>query len=156
MNENQLDGSTNRSTKGFRPADRSTPDNGGALLRSASALAGDEVCNLYGEKLGHITDFVLDMDSGRICYAVMSSGGFLGMGDRLFAIPWTALDLDPDRKRFVVDVGIERLKTAPGFERHNWPNMADEQWASKVRRHFHRLKDGPRPVLYSAPAKQRV
>lgn len=112
-----------------------------ALLLSATTLTGNEICNRYGEKLGHIRDFVLDMDNGRIRYAVMSCGGFLGMGDRLFAIPWSALDLDTEHKRFLLDVGIDRLKAAPGFDKDNWPNMADEQWADKVRYHFRRLRD---------------
>ena len=112
-----------------------------ALLLSATTLTGNEICNRYGEKLGHIRDFVLDMDNGRIRYAVMSCGGFLGMGDRLFAIPWSALDLDTEHKRFLLDVGIDRLKAAPGFDKDNWPNMADEQWAGKVRYHFRRLRD---------------
>lgn len=128
------------------PKDRTALGNG-ALLLSASTLTGDEVCNQYGEKLGHIKDFVLDMDNGRIRYAVMSSGGFLGLGDRLFAIPWDAFDLDTDRKCFMLDVGIDRLKVAPGFDKDNWPDMADEQWAGKVRHHFRRLKDGSKSVL---------
>jgi hypothetical protein len=121
--------------------------NNGALLLSATTLTGDEVCNRYGEKLGHIKDFVLDTDSGSIRYAVMSCGGFLGMGDRLFAIPWNALDLDADRKCFLLDVGIDRLKAAPGFDKDDWPDMADEQWAGKVRYHFRRLKDGSKSML---------
>lgn len=135
------------STMESHPKDRAAVNNG-ALLLSASTLTGDEVCNRYGEKLGHIKDFVLDMDNGRIRYAVMSSGGFLGLGDHLFAIPWGAFDLDTDRKCFMLDVGIDRLKAAPGFDKDNWPDMADEQWAGKVRYHFRRLKDdGSKSVL---------
>jgi len=119
----------------------------GTLLLSATTLVGDDICNRYGEKLGYIKDFMLDMDNGRIRYAVMSCGGFLGMGDRLFAIPWSALDLDTERRCFLLDVGIDRLKAAPGFDKDDWPDMADEQWAGKVRYHFRRLKDGSRPVL---------
>ncbi|WP_376694871.1 PRC-barrel domain-containing protein [Wenzhouxiangella sp. EGI_FJ10305] len=118
-----------------------------ALLLSATTLTGDEVRNRYGEKLGHVKDFVLDMDNGRIRYVVMSFGGFLGMGDRLFAVPWSALDLDAENQCFLLDVGIERLKAAPGFDKDNWPDMADEQWAGKIRYHFRRLKDGSRSAL---------
>jgi hypothetical protein len=73
-----------------------------------------------------------ERDKGRIAYAVLSFGGFLGMGDKLFAIPWNALALDTVEKRFILNVDKERLKGAPGFDKENWPNMADHAWGAKV------------------------
>ncbi|MGY6554369.1 MAG: PRC-barrel domain-containing protein [Wenzhouxiangella sp.] len=107
-----------------------------STLLSARSITGDEVCNLKEEKLGTIQDIMLDVPTGRIRYAVLSSGGFLGMGDRLFAIPWQALHLDSDNKRFKLDIEVERLKKAPGFDKAEWPDMADATWNSSVETYF--------------------
>jgi hypothetical protein len=72
------------------------------------------------------------MNTGQVAYAVLAFGGFLGMGEKLFAVPWQALHLDTVNKRFVLDVEKERLKHAPGFDKHAWPDMDDVQWASQV------------------------
>lgn len=103
-----------------------------AALLSAATITGDEVVNLQEEKLGKLQDIMLDIAEGKIRYAVLSSGGFLGMGDRLFAIPWSAFTLDKVNQRFVLDVDVERLKNAPGFDKDQWPNMADTSWSSTV------------------------
>ena len=104
----------------------------GAALLSSSSITGDDVVNLQDENLGTIHDIVIDTAEGKIRYAVLASGGFLGMGDRLFAIPWRALTQDRENKRFKLDVNAERLKNAPGFDKDNWPNMADSTWNSTV------------------------
>ena len=101
-------------------------------MLSASTITGDDVCNLKDEKLGTIQDIMLDIPNGKIRYAVLSSGGFLGMGDRLFAVPWSALKLDGEHKRFTLDVDVERLKAAPGFNKEEWPDMADSAWSSSI------------------------
>ncbi|MCG6657615.1 PRC-barrel domain-containing protein [Halomonas campisalis] len=108
---------------------------GNALL-SAITIFGDEVCNMQNEKLGKIQDIMLDIVEGKIRYAVLASGGFLGMGDRFFAIPWKALKLDKENKRFVLDVDVEQLKNAPGFDKGQWPNMADATWSSTVESYY--------------------
>lgn len=105
-------------------------------LLSADSINGDEVCNMQDEKLGKIQDIMLDLTEGKIRYAVLSSGGFLGMGDRLFAVPWKALKLDKDNKRFMLNVDAERIKNAPGFDKDNWPNMADPTWNSSVEKYY--------------------
>lgn len=94
-------------------------------VMSAGTLKGDSVENAEGEKLGKIEDFMLDMESGRIRYAVLSFGGIVGIGDKLFAVPPETLSVDTDRKCLVLDVDKERLKDAPGFDKDNWPNFAD-------------------------------
>ncbi|RFF30672.1 PRC-barrel domain-containing protein [Wenzhouxiangella sediminis] len=135
-----------RNMLGAGPAPGPNPESW-PLLLSATTLTGDEVCNRQGERLGYVRDLMLDMDSGRIRYVVMSCGGFLGMGDRLLAIPWTALDLDVENLCFLLDVDIDRIKSAPGFDKDHWPDMADEQWAGKVRYYYRRLKDGSKSLL---------
>ncbi|MGJ7456531.1 PRC-barrel domain-containing protein [Halomonas sp. RA08-2] len=104
----------------------------GAMLLSASTITGDNVYNLQDQELGKIQDVMLDVTEGKIRYAVLASGGFLGMGDRLFAVPWKALKHDEANKRFILDVDAERLKDAPGFDKEQWPNMADTSWNSTV------------------------
>jgi sporulation protein YlmC with PRC-barrel domain len=107
-------------------------DGPGPEVMAADTLAGDEVVNASGESLGEIKDIMIDVPSGRVAYAVLSFGGFLGLGDKLFAIPWQALQLDADNKCFVLNVTKEELKNAPGFDEDQWPSMADPQWAQSV------------------------
>jgi hypothetical protein len=104
----------------------------GPFLMLAETLTGNDVENASDEKLGTIDGIMLDVQRGRIAYAVLSVGGFLGIGDKLFAIPWEALTLDTDNKRFLLDASKDELKAAPGFDKDHWPDMADERWASEV------------------------
>ena len=103
---------------------------------TASALKGDKVVNQQGEDLGKIEEIMIDLDHGRIAYAVLSFGGFLGMGDKLFAIPWQAFAVDTVQKRLVLNADKELLKKAPGFDKDNWPNMADPAWGTKLYGYF--------------------
>lgn len=109
-----------------------------ATLLSAATITGDEVCNMQDEKLGRIQDVVLDLTEGKIRYALLTSDRFLDMGDRLFAVPWSALKQDKENKRFILDVEVERLKSAPGFDKDRWPNMANVIWNSTVESYYAR------------------
>jgi sporulation protein YlmC with PRC-barrel domain len=104
----------------------------GPALMGADTLLGNDVYNGANEKLGSIKEFMIDMAAGRISYAVLSYGGFLGMGDRLFAVPWRALKLDTVNHRFTLDASKEKLKNAPGFDKDHWPTMADKTWATDL------------------------
>jgi len=104
----------------------------GPSLMGADTLIGNDVYNTSDESLGNIKEFMIDMTSGKIGYAVLSYGGFLGMGDRLFAVPWQALTLDSENKRFTLNVSKDKLKNAPGFDKDHWPTMADTSWAAGV------------------------
>ena len=108
----------------------------GPAIMSAQTLARNEVYNLEDEEVGDIEDIMLDVRSGTVCYAVLSFGGFLGMGGKLFAVPWRALELDSENKHFVLDVNKERLKDAPGFDKDHWPNMADQAWAKAIHTYY--------------------
>ena len=118
---------------------RADNDGPGPRVMGASTLTGDDVVNRQGEKLGTVEEIMLDVPTGRIAYAVLSSGGFLGMGDKLFAIPWGSLTLDPENHCFVLDVAKERLEQAPGFDKERWPSMADESWARELHT-FYRVR----------------
>ncbi len=108
----------------------------GPHLMGADTLVGNDVFNKQGEDLGDIKEIMLDMRSGRVGYAVLSFGGFLGMGEKLFAVPWNALTLDTENKRFVLNVDNERLKQAPGFNKEKWPDMADQAWAKEIHSYY--------------------
>jgi sporulation protein YlmC with PRC-barrel domain len=108
----------------------------GPALMGADTLLGNDVVNKNGDDLGDIKEFMLDMASGKVAYAVLSFGGMLGMGDKLFAVPWAALVLDTENKRFTLDVEKEALKDAPGFNKDRWPTMSDKTWASGVHRFY--------------------
>jgi sporulation protein YlmC with PRC-barrel domain len=107
-------------------------DGPGPALMGANTLLGNDVYNKDDENLGDIKEFMIDMASGKIAYAVLSFGGVLGMGDKLFAVPWAALTLDTVNKRFTLNVTKETLKDAPGFNKDRWPSMSDRTWASGV------------------------
>lgn len=110
--------------------------NRGSRVLSASSLASDDVYNPKGEKLGSIKELMLDIESGKVCYAVLSFGGFLSLGEKLFAVPWSALTVDTENKRLVMDTDEDRLKNAPGFDTDNWPNMADATWEKTVHGYY--------------------
>ncbi|OYW21033.1 MAG: photosystem reaction center subunit H [Burkholderiales bacterium 12-64-5] len=108
----------------------------GPGLMGADTLMGNDVFNKEGDDLGDIQEIMLDMRNGRVSYAVMSFGGFFGMGDKLFAVPWSALTLDTENKRFTLDVAKERLEGAPGFNKDCWPDMADPSWTQQIQEYY--------------------
>ncbi len=114
----------------------------GSLLLGATSLVGNKVCNKSHENVGDIKDLMLDTTTGNIEYAVLSFGSFLGMGGKLFAIPFRALTLDTENQSFILDVDKERLKDAPGFDKDNWPDMADPIWARSIH-HYYRSEFQP-------------
>lgn len=108
----------------------------GPRLMGADTLLGNDVYNSQGEDLGDIKEIMLDMNSGEVSYAVLSFGGFLGMGDKLFAVPWKALKLDTANKRFILDVDKAKLESAPGFDKDDWPDMADPTWQNSISSYY--------------------
>ncbi len=99
---------------------------------TAKTLIGDSVKNDRDENLGTIEDFMLDLRTGKVAYAVLKFGGFLGMGDKLFAVPWAAMTLDMINHEFILNVPKERLKQAPGFDKDQWPDIGDRTWQQDV------------------------
>ena len=103
---------------------------GSDKVESTPVYGGDD------RKIGTVQRVMIDKISGKVAYAVISFGGFLGMGDRLFAVPWQALKLDTENKRFTLNASKEQLKNAPGFDKDHWPVMADNSWASDVHKFY--------------------
>ena len=106
------------------------------ILLCASTLDGNDVKNADGESLGHVKDIMLDTTNNRVAYYVLSFGGVLGLGDKLFAIPPEAMKLDTEDKCFVLDIDKEHLKSANGFDKDHWPNMADTTFRSNLYDHY--------------------
>ena len=111
----------------YRDHDSPEPD-----LQGVDTLIGDDVYNYGDEELGNIKEIMLDMRTGQITYAVLSFSGIPGMGDKLFAVPWERLMLDPVNKRFLLNVEKNRLKDAPGFDKNNWPDMSSDAWNQQM------------------------
>jgi len=99
-----------------------------------SKIIGADVRTKSGEKIGDIRDIVID-DHGAIRLAIVSTGGFLGVGDRLHAVPWELLAPGPKDDE-ILDIDKARLQAAPGFTARTWPDLGDERWLADNRRHY--------------------
>jgi sporulation protein YlmC with PRC-barrel domain len=100
-----------------------------------SKIIGTDVVNRQGDQIGDVEDIVLD-NRGNVAYAVVSTGGFLGVGERWHAVPWRSLNTAGESGKFVLDIDRNRLSEAPGFTRDNWPNVNDPKWTSQNSRYF--------------------
>ncbi|MCA9840333.1 MAG: PRC-barrel domain-containing protein [Trueperaceae bacterium] len=99
---------------------------------SAHSIMSDSVKNPQGEKLGDIKELMIDTQSGKVSYAVLDFGGFLGMGNKLFAVPWSALKVNTDDHTLMLDTNKEKLKDAEGFDKDDWPNFADRNFEQRI------------------------
>ena len=103
-----------------------------ARFMSATTLIGDGIRNPQNESLGDLKEIMMDTASGKIAYGVVSYGGILGLGDKLFAVPWSAFSIDHENHKLVLNVSKERLKDAPGFDKDDWPDFADAGFRTRV------------------------
>lgn len=101
-------------------------------LLSADSLTGTNVVNPNGESLGSIEALMIDLESGRIAYAVLDFGGFLGINNKLFAMPWKGFIINKAREEIILDVPREQLENAEGFDKDDWPDMSDLDFASRI------------------------
>jgi sporulation protein YlmC with PRC-barrel domain len=99
-------------------------------------ILGAKVINTAREDLGTIEDIVIDARDSRVAYAILSFGGILGVGDKHFAIPWEALSFDASEKVAVLSIDKDRLSNAPGFNKNDWPDMANQSWGEEIHQHF--------------------
>jgi hypothetical protein len=96
------------------------------LVLSAGTLTGDRVKNSAGDDLGKVEEIMIDLRDGRVSYVVLSFGGFMGLGDKYFAIPWAMLEVDLEEKCFRLDLDKQILEEAPGFDKDNWPEVTPD------------------------------
>jgi sporulation protein YlmC with PRC-barrel domain len=105
---------------------------GHPLALSSSSLNGTKVVNSEGSELGTLEEVMVDIKSGHVAYVVLSFGGLLGIGDKLFAVPWDKITIDTDNHNVVIDVSKEQLEKAPGFDKETWPQTPTEKWYHEV------------------------
>ncbi len=104
---------------------------------SATTIMSDHVMNPADQELGTITDLMIDLEAGRVAYAVLSVGDFLGLGGKLVAIPWPMLSVDASRECFVLDVSQELLEEAPGIGDEAWPDYTPSHaWLARIYDHY--------------------
>ena len=101
-------------------------------LISADKVEGTSVYNREGENLGSIYRVMIDKASGRVVYAVMSFGGFLGIGERYHPLPWSMLTYDSNQGGYVVDLDRDVLEGAPAYAADEMPDWADPTWGRNL------------------------
>lgn len=107
-----------------------------AMIDRASTIIGMAVQDPQGEKLGSINDVTFDNTTGRVAYAVLGAGGVLGVGEKFYAIPWTALTFNAGANALILNVDKDKLKTAPSFDKNNWPDFTDQAWGASIYRFY--------------------
>lgn len=105
-------------------------------LIAADKVEGTNVYNRAGEHLGSIDDVMIDKVTGKVAYAVMSFGGFLGIGERYHPMPWGMLKYDTAQGGYVVDLNKQILTDAPSYEPTQMPDYADRAWGKKVHDYY--------------------
>lgn len=115
-------------------------------------IVGLNVRNQQGEKLGSIDDLVINLETGKVAYAALSVGGVLGIGDKLFAVPYSELTFEhgKDGLDVVLNVSKERLEAAPGFNKDQWPDFANPEWKNQVESYYRQTQANNR----SRPASE--
>jgi len=108
----------------------------GHRLYPVSHVVGERVQNITGEDLGKVEDLMLDPADGRIMWAILSFGGFFGIGDKRFPVPWKALRVDLSKKEIILDIDRAALDRAPNFDKDNWPNLGDPEFGREVHQHY--------------------
>ena len=129
------------------------PESGRINAFRVDNITGSRVINLEGERIGTINNLVIDIDTGSIVYAVLEFGGFMGFGDKLFAVPWQSLTAVPAEGIFVLDQSRARLEKAPGFDKADWPDIGDRGWRSGINAFY--LQHAPYNQASAAPPAPR-
>ena len=117
-----------------------------AELIAAAKVGGTPVYNRHGERLGTVEDVMLDKRSGRVAYAVMSFGGFLGIGERYHPLPWSLLRYDVELGGYIVDIDRSQLEKAPSYAASEEADWADRNWGKQVSDYY-----GVRPYWAEVP-----
>jgi sporulation protein YlmC with PRC-barrel domain len=105
-------------------------------LISSEKVTDTNVENTRGDNLGHIEDVMIDKISGKVAYAILNYGSFLGIGGKLFALPWDILKYDTRRDAYVIGIPEERLKSAPSFDAGTMPNWGDRAYDKQIHDYY--------------------
>jgi len=130
----QQQGALIEESAGAERASQLHADSFGTVIKGSDFI-GAEVKTSSGEKVGEIKDAMVDLKSGRVPFAILSLSG-AGIDNRLIAVPPAALQTGTEENRFVLNIDKEKLKTAPSFERNQWPNFSSPEWRTKVYRFY--------------------
>jgi sporulation protein YlmC with PRC-barrel domain len=103
---------------------------------TATSIIGDRIENAEGEELGKIDNLMINVNTGEIEYAVVEFDSFLGIGGKLFAVPFAELQLNPQKKLFILHRDKEYLKESPGFDKTHWPDTNDHSYFDNVRMYY--------------------
>lgn len=95
---------------------------------TATSIIGDQVMTVSGEHMGDIKDIMIDLSSGKVDYFILELGGFLGIGEKYFAFPFSLLHVDPKNEDFVIDQKFDVIKNAPGFDKDHWPDTNSHEF----------------------------
>lgn len=109
----------------------------GVVVKTANII-GTNVINRLNEDVGNVEDIVINVLTGCIVYAVLSFGGFLGLGEKLYAVPWKALRYDREMKVYVLNVNRDQIELAPSFDKETWPQFTDD-WNRVVHQFYESL-----------------
>jgi len=105
-------------------------------LISSEKVTDTNVENTRGDNLGHIEDIMIDKISGKVAYAILNYGSFLGIGGKLFALSWDILKYDTQRDAYVIGIPEERLKSAPSFDAGSMPNWGDRTYDKQIHDYY--------------------
>ena len=103
---------------------------------NAEDVIGVDVKNTQGDNLGEVKAIMIDKLSGQVAYVVLSYGGFLGLGDKLFALPWKIFSYDKTEDCFRLALSEEKLKKSPGFDKDHWPDMSNPIWGDAIHKYY--------------------
>lgn len=103
---------------------------------NANEVIGVDVKNRQDENLGEVEAIMIDKATGQVAYIVLSYGGFLGMGDKLFALPWNIFSYDVSNDCFTIPLDKEKLKNSPGFDKDHWPDMSNPVWRNSINSYY--------------------
>ena len=120
----------------MQPTIETKSPRGNVRIIRAAQVQGTAVTNRSNEDLGSIRDVVLDKFDGSVRYAVLEFGGFLGMGSKLFALPWELLNYDQGVDAYVIDIDKDVLRQAPGFDSDDWPDMGAVEFETGLRTYY--------------------
>jgi sporulation protein YlmC with PRC-barrel domain len=109
----------------------------------ASKVNGTNVYNRVGDKLGSVHDLVIGKRDGKVKYAILSFGGFLGMGEDYYPLPWEMLDYEEYKGGYVCDLDKEKLEAAPSFSNNESPNWEDREYGRSVDNHYGVNRNAP-------------
>ncbi|MDG6257425.1 MAG: PRC-barrel domain-containing protein [Methanomicrobiaceae archaeon] len=109
---------------------------GRLVVIRANDIAGSSVRNPQGDEIGSIKDVMIDINDGCIACTALSFSGFMGLGEKIYAVPWEALEYNASDNAFILNVPIERLEKGPCFEGETWPKTADREWLAGMYTHF--------------------